>query len=91
MQDAHINLADHDESHCRAIACEVLARRILRKLPHERLKDVLSTRHKWVQSDGTPSAPMCALELAIDQECTVRGRQTTGAPSPSSHLDPAPH
>jgi len=74
VRDAHVNLADHDESHCRAIACEVLARRILRKLPHDRLKDVLSTRYRWVQSEGTESAPMCALELAIDEECTVSSR-----------------
>jgi len=49
-----------------AIACEVLARRIVHKMAPDRLNAVMSTRYKHKQIDGDDSDPASALEMAID-------------------------
>ena len=71
MKDAYANPADYDENLCRATACEVLARRLVHNLPGGRLESVMSTRFRYRESDGDASAPVSALETAIDQHCTV--------------------
>lgn len=40
--------------------------------PSHRLKEVMSARYRYRELDGDESAPSCALEMAIDQHCTVR-------------------
>ncbi|KAL0067656.1 Calcium channel yvc1 [Marasmius tenuissimus] len=69
--DAEHNPADYDENYGRAIACEVLARRIVHRTPPERLTAVLSTRYTHTQVDGDESDPTSALEMAIDSHSTV--------------------
>lgn len=49
-----------------AIACEVLARRIVHKTPQDRLTTVMSTRYRHLEWDGDNSDLSSALELAID-------------------------
>ena len=71
MKDAYANPADYDENICRATACEVLARRLVHNLPAGRLESVMSTRFRYRESDGDASAPVSALETAIDQHCTA--------------------
>ncbi|KAF9263703.1 hypothetical protein L218DRAFT_927577 [Marasmius fiardii PR-910] len=71
MWDANHNPADYDENYGRAIACEVLARRIVHRTTPERLTTVLSTRFKHTQLDGDVSEPASALEMAIDSHCTI--------------------
>jgi hypothetical protein len=55
----------------RATACEMLARRVLRLVPPDRLDNVMSARFKYVDWDGDPSSPKSALEEAIDQHWYV--------------------
>lgn len=50
-----------------AIACEVLARKIVHVTPPHRLASVMSTRYRHRQRDGDISSLGSALELAIDQ------------------------
>ncbi|CDZ98754.1 hypothetical protein [Phaffia rhodozyma] len=57
---------DYDENIGRALACEVLARRIVHALPMETLQTVMSTRYRYREDDGDRSAPTSALEAAID-------------------------
>ncbi|KAL7421162.1 Calcium channel yvc1 [Cryptotrichosporon argae] len=71
MKDAYKAPADYDESVCRAVACEVLARRIVHNLTTESLENVMSTRFRYREADGDISAPISALETAIDQHCTI--------------------
>ncbi|THV08302.1 calcium activated cation channel [Dendrothele bispora CBS 962.96] len=71
LWDAAHNPADYDENYGRAIACEVLARRIVHKTAPERLNAVMSTRYKHKQIDGDDSDPASALEMAIDTHCTI--------------------
>jgi hypothetical protein len=71
MRDGRINPPDWDESVCRAIACEVLARRIVHTFSDDRLDSVMSSRFRYRETDGDVSAPTSALETAIDQHCTV--------------------
>ncbi|KAJ3997676.1 hypothetical protein F5050DRAFT_1806592 [Lentinula boryana] len=54
-----------------AIACEVLARRIIHSNPPERLAAVMATRYTHIQIDGDESDPASALEMAIDSHCTI--------------------
>ena len=49
-----------------AIACEVLARRIVHRAPQDRLNSLMSTRYRHLESDGDKSDLSSALELAID-------------------------
>jgi len=71
MRDAYLNPPDYGESVCRATACETLARRIVHTLDPDRLESVMSTRFRYRESDGDASAPISALESAIDQHCTI--------------------
>jgi hypothetical protein len=71
MRDAYLNPADFDENRIRAIACEVLARRIVHTVPSERMESVMSTRFRYKDNEGDTSAPVSTLETAIDHHCTV--------------------
>ncbi|KAH9045267.1 calcium activated cation channel [Lactarius pseudohatsudake] len=70
MIEANRNAADYGENRGRAIACEVLARRIVHKSPGDRVPALLSSRYKHRQSDGDIEVSS-AIELAIDSHCTI--------------------
>ncbi|EKM79852.1 hypothetical protein AGABI1DRAFT_57071 [Agaricus bisporus var. burnettii JB137-S8] len=71
MWDANHNPADYGENYGRAVACEVLARRLVHMFPKEKLCEVMSTRYQHYQVDGDVSETSSALEMAIDQHCTI--------------------
>ncbi|KAF9006592.1 hypothetical protein BDQ17DRAFT_1352015 [Cyathus striatus] len=71
MYDANHNPADYGENLGRAVACEVLARRIVHLAPHDRLYTIMSSRYQHIQLDGDKSEMSSALESAIDQGCTI--------------------
>lgn len=54
-----------------AVACEVLARRIVHLFPRDKLTEVMSTRYQHLQVDGDVSETSSALEMAIDQHWYV--------------------
>ncbi|KAG6903417.1 hypothetical protein C0995_005440 [Termitomyces sp. Mi166 len=66
MWDANHNIADYGENVGRAIACEVLARRIVHMSPPENLRSIMSSRFQHRQLDGNKSDMTSALEVAID-------------------------
>ncbi|KAI9467155.1 calcium activated cation channel [Lactarius psammicola] len=70
MIEANRNAADYGENRGRAIACEVLARRIVHKAPGDRVPALLSSRYKHRQPDGDIEVSS-AIELAIDSHCTI--------------------
>jgi len=49
-----------------AMACEVLARRIVHQSPSEKIKSLMSTRYRRREADGDISEASSALEIAID-------------------------
>jgi len=55
----------------KAVACEVLARRIVHQAPPDRVTSIMSTRLKHRQIDGEESDMSSALELAIDSHWYV--------------------
>ncbi|KAF8311893.1 calcium activated cation channel [Clavulina sp. PMI_390] len=71
MYDANHNPADFGENIARATACEVIARRIIHSSEPSRLNDIMSSRFRHLDRDGDPSAISSALELAVDQHCTI--------------------
>ncbi|KAF8204720.1 calcium activated cation channel [Pholiota molesta] len=71
MWDANHNPADYGENFGRAIACEVLARRIVHLAEPDRINAIMSTRYQHRQIDGDKSEMSSALEMAIDQHCTI--------------------
>ncbi|KIY69733.1 hypothetical protein CYLTODRAFT_420417 [Cylindrobasidium torrendii FP15055 ss-10] len=71
MWDANHDAADYDENYCRAIACEVIARRIVHNTPRDRINSIMSTRFQHIQKDGDESDTASALEMAIDSHATV--------------------
>ncbi|TEB35722.1 calcium activated cation channel [Coprinellus micaceus] len=71
MYDANHNPADYGENLGRAIACEVLARRIVHIAEPDRIATILSKRYQHRQIDGDESEMASALEVAIDQHCTI--------------------
>jgi hypothetical protein len=71
-REGYLNPTDFEETQCRGTACEVIARRMLRQFPAHRLQNVMSTRFRYRESDGDASAPISALESAIDQSAKVR-------------------
>ncbi|KAJ7284134.1 calcium activated cation channel [Mycena rebaudengoi] len=71
MWDANHDPANYDENHARAVACEVLARRIVHYAPAETLNAIMSTRFQHIQVDGDRSDLSSALEMAIDSHCTI--------------------
>jgi len=66
MYEANHNPADYGENFGRAIACEVLARRVVHLSSPNRLNDIMSTRFCHLEWDGEESDLSTALELAID-------------------------
>ncbi|KDR83970.1 hypothetical protein GALMADRAFT_236519 [Galerina marginata CBS 339.88] len=71
MWDANHNPADFGENRGRATACEVLARRIVHLAEPDRIRAIMSTRYQHRQIDGDESEMSSALEMAIDQHCTI--------------------
>ncbi|KAH9948400.1 hypothetical protein B0H21DRAFT_690173 [Amylocystis lapponica] len=71
MWDANHNPADYGENFGRAIACEVLARRVVHQAPPDRLTTMMSSRYKYREVDGDVSEMASALEVAIDSHCTI--------------------
>ncbi|KAG8881203.1 hypothetical protein FRB97_009772 [Tulasnella sp. 331] len=71
MWDANSDAADYDENIGRAVACEILARKIASRLPSEKLYAVMSDRLAFQERDGDESSFASALETAIDQHCTI--------------------
>ncbi|KAH0587840.1 hypothetical protein H2248_006596 [Termitomyces sp. 'cryptogamus'] len=69
MWDANHNPADYGENVGRAIACEVLARRIVHLSPPDRLRSIMSSRYQHRQLGGGESDMTSALEVAIDSHC----------------------
>jgi hypothetical protein len=56
----------HTHEMVTAIACEVLARRIVHVSPPDRLAVIMSTRFRHREADGDESELSSALEVAID-------------------------
>jgi hypothetical protein len=54
-----------------AVACEVLARRIVHQSPSEKIKSLMSTRYRHREADGDISEASSALEIAIDTHWLV--------------------
>lgn len=71
MWDANHNPADYGENLGRAIACEVLARRVIHLSPEDRITPMMSTRFMHREIDGDESEKISALEMAIDSHCTI--------------------
>ncbi|KAJ3505660.1 hypothetical protein NLJ89_g7303 [Agrocybe chaxingu] len=71
MWDANHNPADYGENLGRAVACEVLARRIVHLAEPDKIKDIMAKRFQHRQIDGDESEMSSALEMAIDQHCTI--------------------
>ncbi|KAH7887552.1 hypothetical protein F5I97DRAFT_1805205 [Phlebopus sp. FC_14] len=71
MWDADHNPADYGENLGRAVACEVLARRIVHQSPLDRITSIMSTRYRHRETDGDVSESSSALEIAIDTHCTI--------------------
>lgn len=71
MREAYVNPADFGENRGRAVACEVLARRIIHQSPSEKITSLMSTRHRHREADGDISEASSALEIAIDTHCTI--------------------
>ncbi|KIO12590.1 hypothetical protein M404DRAFT_684182 [Pisolithus tinctorius Marx 270] len=69
--DANHNPADYGENLGRAVACEVLARRIVHQSPPDKLIPMVTTRYRHRHADGDVSVASSALEIAIDNNCTV--------------------
>lgn len=54
-----------------AVACEVLARKIVHASPRDRLAHIMSTRYKYKEDNAEFEDMSSALELAIDQNWFV--------------------
>ncbi|KAI9513256.1 calcium activated cation channel [Russula earlei] len=70
MIEANRNAADYGENRGRAVACEVLARRIVHNAPVDRIPAILSSRYKYRQSDGDIEFSS-VIELAIDTHSII--------------------
>ncbi|KAG1815632.1 uncharacterized protein BJ212DRAFT_230992 [Suillus subaureus] len=71
MREAYLDPADFGENSGRAVACEVLARRIIHQSPSEKVTSLMSTRHRHREPNGDISEASSALEIAIDTHCTI--------------------
>ncbi|KAH0839846.1 hypothetical protein J3R83DRAFT_796 [Lanmaoa asiatica] len=71
LREARRNPANHDENLGRAVACEVLARRIVHQTPLDSVIPTITNRYRYRESDGDISEASSALEVAIDNHCTI--------------------
>ncbi|EIN10527.1 calcium activated cation channel [Punctularia strigosozonata HHB-11173 SS5] len=71
MWEANHSPADYGENWGRAIACEVIARRVCHQAPRDRLTYMMSHRYQIIESDGDNSDKESAVEIAIDSHCTI--------------------
>ena len=63
--------AVHLTCNCEAVACEVLARRVIHVSPPDRITAMMSTRFTHRELDGDSSDKLSALEMAIDAHWSV--------------------
>lgn len=54
-----------------AVACEVLARRIVHQTPLDKVVPMITNRYNYRESDGDISEASSALEVAIDNHWWV--------------------
>jgi hypothetical protein len=54
-----------------AVACEVLARRIVHQSPGDKIIPIMTTRYRVRESDGDISEASSALEVSIDNHWYV--------------------
>lgn len=71
MWEAGHNPADYGENLGRAIACEVLARRVIHLAPPDKMHAMMSSRFRHREVDGDESERLSAIEIAIDSHCTI--------------------
>ncbi|KIJ20360.1 hypothetical protein PAXINDRAFT_166432 [Paxillus involutus ATCC 200175] len=71
IREANRNPADHGENLGRAVACEVLARRIVHQSPGDKIIPIMTTRYRVRESDGDISEASSALEVSIDNHCII--------------------
>ncbi|KAH9943256.1 uncharacterized protein BXZ73DRAFT_87627 [Epithele typhae] len=71
MLDANKYPADYEENEGRAVACEVLARRVIHYAPPEKISTMMTARYRHRELDGDVSGSSSALEMAIDAHCTI--------------------
>ncbi|KIJ56958.1 hypothetical protein M422DRAFT_23093 [Sphaerobolus stellatus SS14] len=71
VKDASTSISDWDENMSRAVACEVLARRIVHQIDPSRLQSVMSTRYRYREANGDVSTPSSVLEYAVDQDSVI--------------------
>ncbi|KAG8218558.1 hypothetical protein J3R82DRAFT_4199 [Butyriboletus roseoflavus] len=71
LRDARRNPANHTENLCRAVACEVLARRIVHQTPLDKVIPMITNRYNYRESDGDISEASSALEVAVDNHCII--------------------
>ncbi|KAG2369676.1 hypothetical protein BDR07DRAFT_1388088 [Suillus spraguei] len=71
MREAYLDPADFGENRGRAVACEVLARRIVHQSSSGKITSLMSVRHRHREPDGSISEASSALEIAIDTHCTI--------------------
>ncbi|KIM68913.1 hypothetical protein SCLCIDRAFT_1209129 [Scleroderma citrinum Foug A] len=69
--DANHNPANYGENLGRATACEVLARRIIHQSSPDRMIPMMTTLYRCKEADGDISVASTALEVAIDNHCTI--------------------
>ncbi|KIL00487.1 hypothetical protein PAXRUDRAFT_762456 [Paxillus rubicundulus Ve08.2h10] len=71
IREANRNPADHGENLGRAVACEVLARRIVHQNTVDKILLIMTTRYRVRESDGDISEASSALEVSIDNHCII--------------------
>ncbi|KAF9226676.1 hypothetical protein BS17DRAFT_800677 [Gyrodon lividus] len=71
IREANHNPADHGENSGRAVACEVIARRIVHQSPVDRIIPLMTNRYRFRENDGDISEASSALEVSIDNHCTI--------------------
>ncbi|KAH9977639.1 calcium activated cation channel [Lactifluus volemus] len=70
MIQANRDVADYGENRGRAVACEVLARKIVHNSPVDKIPAILSSRYRHRRPDGDIEFTS-AIELAVDSHCTI--------------------
>ncbi|PCH40875.1 calcium activated cation channel [Wolfiporia cocos MD-104 SS10] len=71
LWDASHDPADWGENFGRAVACEVLARRVIHEAPPDKILPMMSTRYRYKENDGRISEKASVLEVATDSHSTI--------------------
>ncbi|KAG9317378.1 hypothetical protein JVU11DRAFT_1577 [Chiua virens] len=71
IRESRRDPANHGENLGRAVACEVIARKVVHQTPLDKVVGLVTNRYRYRENDGEISEASSTLEVAVENHCTI--------------------